>query len=363
MRRWSIALAAVFLLAGGRPAFAQADPRITVVVEPIPASVTLSRDDLVTRAGYKVNFNNGTTNTLNRLSFNATITNVGTTEAVVLDSNIPAAAQCATSPGATSNSAVVRCTGIGSVSPGGTFAFYLVVKAPKAGSLITITNVSGGGEEGNGNGNGCCDSPADSVQTALIDPTIGVTYTFNLDSFVPTNGGTFYTGKSGAATASDVWTTKVTVKPMSAQAQTTIKILEELSQQSCQPYVTAGGCHSTQLTMLGTFPESLSIRFILDSKFYNLNPASSAKLYYTGSATCTPESTPENCIAFNYPIQLNLCTADVSTYGSAPKAGRPCLSEAPRKLGSQDPLVKADKNLLNDLHFLVEAFDNGRYAN
>ena len=72
-------------------AFAQADPGINPVVVATPDTVTLSRSGLVTYAGYVLTFKNTTTNSLNRIYFNADAFNTNSTEVVKFDSsNLPA---------------------------------------------------------------------------------------------------------------------------------------------------------------------------------------------------------------------------------------------------------------------------------
>jgi hypothetical protein len=61
----------------------------------------------------------------------------------------------------------------GSLTPGNSAAFWITVKAPTTGAKLTL-NSTFGGDEGNGGGNGCCDSVA-STNTTLVDPLTGST--------------------------------------------------------------------------------------------------------------------------------------------------------------------------------------------
>ncbi len=346
-KTWTRLCAALSAFASAGAIAAATDPGVTVTVVPDPTSVTLSRLasktdlDLTTYAAYRVTVTNTTTNTLNRVFFNATVAYVGSTEPVVIDSTVPAAAGC------TITNPTIACS-LGSLTPGALTSLYIVVRAPTTGTRITVAG-AGGGEEGNGNGNGCCDVPA-SAFTSLIDsttdPTTNPSFLTKVTSFVRPVGGTIFTGAEAISTTDDGWTTLVKVPAFTFVPQTTATVVEPTVSSSCQPY--AIRCFKSVLTIPGQFAK-LEITFRWDSAYFKLGSTKPAdvKLFYTGSN-----------LSIQYPIQLALCSADAITYGPAPSLGRPCLTVPPKKLSNQDTPVKA---LWGDLEFRVEALDNGSY--
>jgi hypothetical protein len=339
-----LALALALPLSAG----AQADPGVAVQVVAVPAQVSLSRAPdksnlpLITYAAYRVTLSNNTTNTLNRLFFNATATNAGSSEAVLFDSALPGATSC---PGL--GTSTVACA-LGSLAAGSSTQFHVVVRAPQTGTRIDL-NWRAGGFEGNGGGNGCCSTPG-LASTGLIDPATDPLFTTEVVSFVKPSGGTLFTGAEAVSTTADGWTTIVKVPAFTSLPQTTATVIETSIAGSCQPYALAGGCFSSDLTIPGTFA-SLDITIRWDKAFFSLGrtKAEDVKLFYTGSNS-----------AITYPIQLALCSADASIYSSAPLPGRPCFDTAPKKLGKEDT---ANKELWGDLQFRVRALDNGSYAN
>lgn len=344
-RSW---LAVLGLCLAPAAVFAAADPNILATVTAVPADVTLRRPAgtdgvaLNTLAAYRVVMTNGATNTLNRVFFSATARNVGSSEALVIDSTVPATLPC-TGLGTAS----ARCE-LGSLpASGGSVDFFVVVRAPLTGQRIDLAWTAGG-DEGKGQGSGCCNQTG-VTSTNLVDPTTDTSYRLKLTSFVKPQGGTFFTGDAALATEADKWTVRVVVPAFVAQTQTTASIVETPQDTSCASYVLPGGCFFTDLNIPGQFA-SLKITFLLDSKSYNLSQPETAKLQYTGSNT--------NII---YPIILGLCSADAVTYAPlpAPSLGRPCLTELPKKLSTKDGVPKA---LVGDLRFLVEALDNGRFG-
>lgn len=348
---WILAAAAVAAHA------AAADPGVSTVVTPVPGQVTLGRaagknqTELVTYAAYQVTVSNSTTNTLNRVfvaaSASATPSVAGDPPIpVIFYSSIPSTLAC-TGLGTSS----VNCA-LASLPPGASTSLYLVAKAPQQGTAITVAWTAGG-DEGNGGGNGCCNQTGTAV-TALIDPTTNTSFLTNALSFVPPEGTTLFTGVEAVPSSTDGWTTLVRVPQLDTSLPwTTASIAETTLLNSCAPYAKANGCFSSDLTIPGSFAKLL-ITLRWDKDFFalgNTKPAD-VKLFYTGDSSLHP--------AIAYPIQLQLCSADLVTWGSAPSSGRPCLTRPPFKLSNQ---TTPNKDLWGDLQFDVEALDNGKYTN
>ena len=343
-------------------ALAQQDPRISVTVTPIPEAITLSRDGtskvklaLTTFAAYEVKITNGATNTLNRVFFTGTATNVGGTDVVAYDDFIATGGTC--QAGSAVN--VASCD-LGSLAAyGGSKTFYVVFKAPKTGTRIDLAWTAGG-FEGSGVGNGCC-SQSSTASTRLVDPTSEPSFKTEAKSFVKPSGGTLFTGAEAIATSGDGWTTSVIVPGYVAPTPTTATIKEFSNSEltlACPSYSTSSTCFTSQLAIPGTF-ESLEITLRLDKSYFNLgrlDPAS-VPLYYVGDI-----DKPKPTYVTVYPHKLELCSAEkldpyLTSFGSIPLSGRPCLLEPPKVIPNSDPI----KDNRGDLEFRVSARDNGRY--
>lgn len=349
------ALCLFAFVATGRAA--PSDPGVVPSVVAVPAQVTLARGggpdglSLVTYAAYLVTIANNTTNTLNRVFFNAAAVNVGSSEALAFQGTVPVAAGCIGI-----GTAQLECS-LSSLGPGASTSFHAVVTAPASGTRIDL-NWTAGGFEGNGVGNGCC-SKSGTASTALVDPATDSSFQTSMTSFVLPGGGTFFTGAEAVSTTADGWTTIVRVPAFTSLPQTTAAVAESRSAESCAPYALA--CFSTALTIPGTFDlQPLEIILRWDSAYFKLGGTKPAdvKLFYDASPRVPPAGTL-------YPHQLRLCTVDAADTatnpgGVAPIAGRPCLDGAPRKLGKQDTPNKA---LWGDLEIRALATDNGVYKN
>jgi hypothetical protein len=69
---------------------------------------------------------------------------------------------------------------------------YFIVNVPKDGTQI-FAHWQGGGYEGNGNGNGCCQPSGDYI-TTMVDRTVDDSYKFMLQTFVKKEGTNLRTG-------------------------------------------------------------------------------------------------------------------------------------------------------------------------
>jgi hypothetical protein len=176
------------------------DPTITVTLEAINDSVTLSRpasnpaEALITFAAYRLTVTNNAASALNRIFLNAVANNIGGTDPVVFDSVIGPSSECAGFGTTTLN-----CDTSISLAPrGGTTNFIVVVKSPATGTQIQIQWVAGG-REGSGGGQGCCGTSG-TATTNLIDATTNISFRENAQSFIKNTGGLLFTG--------DRWITK-----------------------------------------------------------------------------------------------------------------------------------------------------------
>jgi hypothetical protein len=351
---------AVIVALTSSAAWSQADPRISIVVEPTPDKVTLSRGSLDTFAAFRVTIGNGARSALNRVFLNGTATNFGGTDAVVYDSFVAITTPTDTcAVGSAPNT--VSCS-LTSLAPGASTDFIVVFKAPMNGTRIDF-NWTAGGSEGQGGGQGCCSEPG-LAQTTLVDPSTDPSFKTEAKTFVRPTGGTLFTGSEAITTPSDGWSTTVVVPNFTSQAFTVASIKEESSADTtppspplaCPSYATSSTCFASTLLIPGTFT-SLQIKIRLDKTFHSLGRTKpeTLSLQYTGDGPAPPH-TP-------YPHTLQLCSQDAATFGlpisAMPLAGRPCMSEPPKVL----PNGYAIKELRGDLEFNVRARDNGRYAN
>jgi hypothetical protein len=254
------------------------DPNIVIDVTTFPATeVTLTSPRYVSSVAYKVVLQNNTTNTLNRAFFSATTSVVGATTndssiSVVPYVEVGSVSNC-TLTGQTS----IRCdigTSVPSPGAGGTLqsgqgaTFWVVVTTPTAGTTLNF-NSTFGGDEGNGGGNGCCNS-VKIIPIDLKDALTSSTVRTQMKSFVNTAGGTFFTGLDKVATRDDPWVTIVEVPTVTtgltglngALPFTTVSIFEDTLQSACSSDLRT--CNVSTLKVPGTFA-SLRITLRRDS--------------------------------------------------------------------------------------------------
>jgi hypothetical protein len=246
---------------------------------------------------------------------------------------------------------VIACTKT-KIGPNQTKTFKVTFKTPSAGTNLrfTLTATSGSYSGGEGYAN-----------TELITlPDEQSIVSFN--TYVPTSGGTFFTGFKGAganpppggvATTEDPWTTTVVVPGIvnstTANAQETIPTGGAIPPLSTCPlgYLTYQNCFSTTLTIpslsypAGSATPYLTIYLRIDYlQISILADISVAKIWY--------EKTPGSGV---YQEVLS-CGA------SGPSTGNPCIAN--RKIYPyNDPNV----DFRNDWEFEIHATDNGRYIN
>jgi hypothetical protein len=212
-------------------AWAQSDPKITSFVTPelSPNEVTLSRGTgataFVGQAAYRVAITMNAANVLNKALFTATtsVVEASPSDTVVpgqtaafddFDGLIPGAAIGISGEGLNPNCTIsgdkksLSCNfGDGQLVNGDTAVFIILVRAPEKGGRIKL-DWSFGGDEGKGNGNGCCTN-VQRLYTKLIDAS-------DANSTVKTHAQTFvvkgaittlFTGVKKGADKDDPWTT------------------------------------------------------------------------------------------------------------------------------------------------------------
>jgi hypothetical protein len=224
------------------------------------------------------------------------------------------------------------------VAKGTGLDFYVVVKAPSAGSRIDLNFVTGG-DEGNGGGNGCCNL-AGNARTALRDPATDTQFLVRTTSFVKGVGGVFFTGGGIAATAADRWLTFVRVP--GTGLVTTLEIIESTSNLPLASNLFTK--ETTDLTIPGSFS---SLEIIVRRDASTIAPSAkiaNARIYY---------AKPVNGV---YPpgpgTEVFACTS------AGPTAGVPCIERRTEYTKKTAPTPAWE----GDWEFVIRALDNGRYS-
>lgn len=367
------ALCGLFAASVAGVAMGAADPYVGVEVVRQIDSVTNSRSgggkkgalDLATQAAYKVTFTNGATNTLNRVFLTGALQNKTGTDLPTFalaywenSSLSPTTLKCS---GFTT--AQLSCS-LPSLPPGSSQSFYVVVNAPKDGSEIYDT-WTGGGYEGNGGGNGCCQKSLDPTpKVQLIDPANDPDIDKKAQSFVSPSGGSrkIFTGNQALASSTDGWTTLVAVPNYVSASQAVVTIDEQnpdAGGSSCSPISPNFSCPSTGLSIRQTIdplsprvtfgapdsngvPQYLEITITWDKSKFNLGttkPETLTLKYYKDELSA--------------PVDVMLCGT------SSPTATNPCMPTAPVLLkgGSGVP-----PDQIGNLQFKVWAVENGKYS-
>ena len=138
---------------------------------------------------------------------------------------------------------------------GGAATFFVVVRAPVAGAspdpdedrIIFDWKAFYGEGSGDSGGASHIDTQEGTAETLLATRS-----TTQVTSFVPSTGGSFFTGQTGIATSVDQWTTTVNV-PKAAVA--TVKEVQDV--QSCSPDLLI--CVLSNVTIPGTFGQPFLI--------------------------------------------------------------------------------------------------------
>lgn len=348
--------------AGAVSATGSTGPEVVTTIAPTPASVTYSTAGLPTYASYTVTLAHYASRNelLKPVSFNASTTVVDASNvavpgqsAAIVASSLPAGCTI----GATPTS--VKCT-----FPNGLYyktdkiTFSVTVSAPGAGHHVNFS--------GQASWTDCDDywhrvetGPTVTAATALTAPN-----PLAVSTFVPSGGGTVYTGTNGglpASTTSATWAAKVTL-PTSASS-TTASIVNLIADPACPRAANLLDCSASTMTVPGTFA-NLVITLRRDaSTITKRAKIASAIIYYD-----QPGHPAAGIPYANYGFQLPSCTD--TTYGALPRSGVPCIKSrtevfVPRTSKDRDEdCDDRDKSKkLAYWEFVILAVDNGRFSN
>jgi hypothetical protein len=360
-------LIAAVVAAGSSSVLAQSDPKLTSDVrsELDPDSVTLSRDAFTGRAAWRVKLNNGAANELNRAVFTA--------RTVVVDANGSPVASAAAIDAAVGGGggAVIKVTGAdpgcvvgadptqltcsfaatgGTLPSGAGTEFIIVAKTPVSGDRLKLV-WSFGGDEGNGNGNGCCTKTAETTYTTLRDAAaLNATVRTRVQSFMVKGvSNVAFTGLTdGLPNAADPWKTSAdlgTGYTVSNAATTYTQILIDEQDTSATvgscSAIQSNKCWVSQITIpltKWTAADPLKIR--LDRHSSIIKNGSKLSNYFIQYKADAPGS--------NY-VTLQQCTA------AGPSSGVPCLDGACVEI----PLPTSPRTFVWNCN--VKALDNGGY--
>lgn len=220
---------------------------VTVTIEPLPPVVSLSTAAQTTRAAYRVNVTNNTSNVLNKVTLRGYTTVAGAdgATATFVEAIGGSPNPCAGDPA--DATAVVCSFGRlnGSSSPGSARSIVAIFNAPQSGSAIGFTAVATFKE-------GSSDQPNNPPgnDTTVASASTELSLDVPLDqakSYIPSRGASLFTGPTGVATGADKWTT--TIKVPSA---TTAAIFEDGNGgASCSAAVPV--CFGSTVTVPGQF--------------------------------------------------------------------------------------------------------------
>ncbi len=357
-----ISLCVIALLGWAAPARA-ADPLVDTSVVAVPGIVTVSRPTdtppSVFFAGYELRIVNNSKNTLNHVRFIAH-TVVKVPNPLVPGAYIPLAG--ATAPFAEAigasclpvagNPSAINCE-LGTLrSRGGTTAttpITLLFRSPAAGAIIELS-WQGFYAEGSKDSSGASHGDGTDVGTTIT--TLGTPTSLEVKTYVPTGGGSFFTG-SGVATKLDQWTTTVSV-PRAALAE----VVESVSAQSCSADYNL--CVESALRIPGQFAY-LEVKLRRDvstlvKRFDKWGGAifpdiANAMLYYQAETF----DASLGWLPVGSPVPINACDA---VTGLPVGTERRCIVSR-RQYGSADaPTLE----WLGDWEFVVRALENGRMS-
>jgi hypothetical protein len=328
---------------------------LAVTVTPTPPQVNFSTAALVSHAAYEVRIDNRGPEGLRQIVFSANTTvwqgygaATGSLKPERLAQFVEAiGAECAARNKPKTS---LRCR-IDGLAPGASIVFQVVVRAPVADAkpsdddrivFAWHASLSHGGHDGNDTDDRAAwdDDPHASgadhgkAKTALLQPSAN-----GVASFIPSTGGTIFTGTTGVPDRTDRFATTVVVP----QA-TTADVREQLDVQSCGADLL--GCFLSDVTVPGTF----------DSPFLVIKLRRDASTIRYGAkianATVGYKENPDD--PHEPFVDLPSCTY---TYGvPTPKVPR-CIKAriAYTKHNAPSP------DLIGDWEFVIWAIRNGRF--
>jgi hypothetical protein len=337
-------LVAAASLASGAPVLAAPSGSSTsIAVTSDPTSVSVSRVDGPTfYVKYTVTVTNNSSN--NNLTYDfkgttlVTQNNVpvnNTYAAYVSSSGVPCLVPDPSKP------TVVTCSKF-SVNKGTSKSFTITYKTPVSGDKLRLTVESTSNAI---KGSGYADT---TLITIPYEQTI-----VGFKTYVPPEGGTFYTGANGnwsgspgsPAIPSDPWTTTIVIPPIGFSTTATVDEKQNGELTGCSgSYYVAGGCFDTNL-VIPSAPgaiQTMTIYLRIDATKINFfgGTIGTAVIKYTKDG-------------------VNYAPVLPCSQTGGPTAGSPCMAN--RRAYGNTPDIPIAWQL--DWEFEVNAVDNGRYIN
>lgn len=321
------AAAALMLCMAATTSFAGRNPAVEAEVTALPDTVTFSRPSasppVTNFAAYRVTITNDSRNVVNHVHLLGATAVTGSNEKATFAESIGGA--CKPLDAARTQ---VRCD-VGQLrGRGGSATFTLLFKAPPSGQKITFAwlGVFAEGQK-------------DSEHAAHRDTVSGATVTTlqapnpnAASSFVPSAGGTVFTGITNIANPHDPSTTTVKV-PKAAS----VELVDAVNPQSCAADLLV--CFSSDLTIPGSFA-NLVITLRRDaSTIRKYAHIGNAKVYYAADGVYFAEVPDCDCAPHR------------------PAPGAPCIDK--RKAYNKYNAPSA--GFIGDWEFTILAVDNGRY--
>jgi hypothetical protein len=343
IRMLSSAAFAALICATGANALAAPSSTTSIVVTSDPTTVSVSRVDGPTFfVKYTVTVTNNSSN--NNLTYDfkgttkVTLGNVpvnNTYAQFVSSTGVPCTVPDPTTP------TVVTCSKL-SVNKGTSKSFTLTYKTPVSGDKLRLTIESTSNAiKGSG-----------YVDTTLI--TIPYEQTIvGFKTYVPPEGGTFYTGANGnwsgspgaPAIPSDPWTTTIVIPPIGFSTTATVAEKQNGELSGCSgTYYVVGGCFDSNLEMPSApgAIQTMTIYLRVDATKINLLGTSinDAVIKYAKDG-------------------VNFTPVLPCSQTGGPTSGNPCMGS--RRAYGNTSDIPAVWQL--DWEFVVWAVDNGRYIN
>lgn len=335
------ALAAWVLGAATMASWAAPAPATSIQVVSDPGTVSVSRTGGPTfYVNYLVTVTNNSSNNNYTYDFQAT-TKVTNSSGDVLNNAYVQFFSSSGIPCTVVSTTVVTCAKL-SVDKGTSKTFTLTYKTPviavDANLRLTVESTSKAIK-----GSGYADT------TLITVPYYQTIVGFN--TYVPPEGGTFYTGTNGyldgspgsPATTEDPWTTTIVIPPIGFSTTATVAEQQSGEVSGCSgTFYTVGGCFDSNITIPSPpgAIQTMSIYLRVDRTKINLlgTNINNAVIKYSKDGT-TFSNVPN-------------CSETV-----LPTSGNPCIKSR-RAYGSDVP-----PDWVYDWEFLIWAVDNGRYIN
>ena len=324
----SLALMAVVSLASGT-ALAQG---IAARVTAEPGSATHSTAVTTNKAGYRVDLSNTTSSTLNLGKFIASTSVAGgdgssapfATPAFVLSSS-NATTKC-TLTTATS----VSCD-VGTVNPGGSVTFYLVVNTPTAGTAISLNWVSGYGMGPGNSSSGTATTVLEAVNDSKVSGFVAGTFALLATATTPT--------------PTDRMVSSLRVDP-AANAGIQASVFERETNGTYAWDVSVTRSDGTKASVGDGLSDYLQITLKRDASTVKGSIKNAVIVYYYLTESGVESS-------------WTLLSCDQMS-GGVPVKDKPCIQDRAEYTRKQ-ALALGDPELVGDWVFIILAFDNGRF--